>query len=273
MLASEITSLLTDKKKLLTEVYFELQSHFESKYGTDTVIFMEIGTFFEVYEVNNDDMQIGKAKEMAELLNIQLTKKNKNIVENSVKNPLLAGVPSVSFERYLARLIQEKKYTAIVIRQKGLPPKVSRYVSQIISPGTNFDYMTDSEDNYIASLVIDQHKEIYSVGYSAIDVTTGKTWLYEAHGTSEDQSFALDELFNLLNVHKTSEVVITFLEGVQNQKETLRYLEIADRFHYSINNERHKIAYQNELTNCSRTSTTSSPFSRRSNTSTWSALR
>ncbi len=247
MLASEITSLLTDKKKLLTEVYFELQTYFETKYGKDTVIFMEIGTFFEVYEVNNDDMQVGKAKEMAELLNIQLTKKNKNIIENSVKNPLLAGVPAVSFERYLARLIQEKKYTVIVIRQKGLPPKVSRYVSQIISPGTNFDYMTDNEDNYIASLVIDQHRDIFSVGYSAIDVTTGKTWLYEAYGTSEDQSFALDEIFNLLNVHKTSEVVITFLEGVDNQKEVLRYLEISDRFHYSVNNDRHKITYQNEL--------------------------
>ncbi len=247
MLASEINTLLSDKKKLLTEVYFELQRHFESKYGHDTVVFMEIGTFYEVYEVNNDDMQVGKAKEMAELLNIQLTKKNKSIVENSVKNPLLAGVPAVSFERYLARLIQEKKYTVIVIRQKGQPPKVSRFVSQIISPGTNFDYLSDNEDNYIASLVIDQYRDIFSIGYSAIDVTTGKSWLYEAHGTSEDQSFALDEVFNLLNVHKTSEVVITFLEGVENQKEVLRYLEISDRFHYSINNERHKVAYQNEL--------------------------
>lgn len=247
MLASDITTLLSDKKKLLTEVYFELQRHFETKYGKDTVLFMEIGTFYEVYEVNNDEMQVGKAKEMAELLNIQLTKKNKSIIENSVKNPLLAGVPAVSFERYLSRLIQEKKYTVIVVRQKGKPPKISRYVSQIISPGTNFDYLNDSEENYIASLVLDQYKDIYTVGYSAIDVTTGKSWLYEAHGTSEDQSFALDEIFNLLNVYKTSEVVITFLEGVHNQKEVLRYLEIADRFHYSINNERHKILYQNEL--------------------------
>ena len=247
MLASDITALLSNKKKLLTEVYFELQTYFETKYGSDTVVFMEIGTFYEVYEVNNEDLQVGKAKEMAELLNIQLTKKNKSIVDNSVKNPLLAGVPAVSFERYLSRLIQEKKYTVIVIRQKGLPPKVTRFVSQIISPGTNFDYLSDNEDNYIASLLIDQHRDIFSVGYSAIDVTTGKTWLYEAHGTSEDQSFALDEIFNLLSVHKTSEVVVTFLEGVENQKEVLRYLEIADRFHYSINNERHKIVYQNEL--------------------------
>ena len=108
MLSSDVSSILNNKDKLLTQIYFDLQRYFEDKYGTNTVVFMEIGTFFEVYEVNNDDEQVGKAKEIAELLNIQLTKKNKSIIENSDKNPLLAGVPAVSFERYLSHLIQEQ---------------------------------------------------------------------------------------------------------------------------------------------------------------------
>ncbi|MGD9718193.1 MAG: DNA mismatch repair protein, partial [Sulfurimonadaceae bacterium] len=232
---------------MLTQIYFDLQRFFEEKYGKDTVVFMEVGTFFEVYEVNNDEEQVGKAKEIAELLNIQLTKKNKNILENSDKNPLLAGVPTVSFERYLNRLIAEQKYTVIVIRQKGNPPKISRYVAQIVSPGTNFDYLVDNDDNYIVSLVVDKFKDIYMVGYAAIDVTTGKTWLYETHGTSEDPSYALDEVFNLLNVYKTSEVVLTFLDGVENQKHVLQYLEIAEHYHYSVNHERPRIEFQNEL--------------------------
>ncbi len=247
MLSSQLNDTINDKSKLLTQIYFQLQETFEERYGENCVVFMEIGTFFEVYEVNNDEMQIGKAKEMAELLNIQLTKKNKSIVENSVKNPLLAGVPAVSFERYLNRVIQEQKYTVVVIKQRGVPPKISRYIAQIISPGTNFDYLLDNEDNYIVSLLIDKNRDIYSVGYSAIDVTTGKTELYETYGTSEDQSYALDEVFNLLNIYKTSEVVITFLDGVDNQKEIIRYLEIQQHYTYSINNERPKIAYQNEL--------------------------
>lgn len=244
---SEVEKILNDKDKLLTQTYFELQEHFENKYGNDTVVFMEIGTFFEVYEVNNDDLQIGKAKEIAELLNIQLTKKNKNIVENSEKNPLLAGVPAVSFERYLSRLIGEQKYTIIVVKQKGNPPNISRYISQIVSPGTNFDHIVDNDDNYIVSLLIDKHKEIYTIGYSAIDVTTGKTWLYETHGTSEDSSYALDEVFNLLNVYRTSEVVITFLDGVDDQRHVMQYLEISEHYHYSVNNQRAKIDFQNEL--------------------------
>lgn len=247
MRSSEIDSILNNKDRLLTQTYFDLQRYFEDKYGHDTVVFMEIGTFFEVYEVNNDDVQIGKAKEIAELLNIQLTKKNKNIVENSDKNPLLAGVPAVSFERYLNRLISEQKYTVIVVKQKGNPPKISRYISQIVSPGTNFDHIVDNDDNYIVSLLIDKYKDIYNIGYSAIDVTTGKTWLYETHGTSEDPSYALDEVFNLLNIHRTSEVVVTFLDGIDNQRHVMQYLEIPEHYHYSVNNERPKIEFQNNL--------------------------
>jgi len=247
MRSSEIDKILNNKDKLLTQIYFDLQLYFEKKYGRDTIVFMEIGTFFEVYEVNNDELQIGKAKEIAELLNIQLTKKNKNILENSDKNPLLAGVPAVSFERYLNRLISEQKYTVIVVRQKGTPPKISRYISQIVSPGTNFDHIVDNDDNYIVSILVDKFRDIYTVGYAAIDVTTGKTWLYETHGTSEDPAYALDEVFNLLNVYRTSEVVMTFLDGVDNQKHVMQYLEIPEHYHYSVNNKRVKIDFQNEL--------------------------
>ena len=208
---------------------------------------MEIGTFFEVYEVNNDEEQVGKAKEIAELLNIQLTKKNKSIIENSDKNPLLAGVPAVSFERYLSRLIGEQKYTIVVVKQKGNPPKITRHIAQIISPGTNFEHIVDNDDNYIVSILVDKHKGIYTVGYSAIDVTTGKTWLYETHGTSEDPSYALDEVFNLLNIYRTAEVVLSFLDGVDDQRHVLQYLEIPEHYHYSVNNQRPKIDFQNKL--------------------------
>ena len=103
-----IAKLLNSKEKLLTEIYFDLQLFFEEKYGKNTIVFMEIGSFFETYEVNNETHQIGKAKEVSELLNIQLTRKNKSIIENSIQNPLLAGIPAVSLERYLSRMVQTK---------------------------------------------------------------------------------------------------------------------------------------------------------------------
>ncbi len=77
MLVNEVNEIL-QKKQLLTVTYFELQRLFEKKYGSNALVLMEVGTFFEVYEVNNDEEKIGKAKEISEILNIQLTRKNKN---------------------------------------------------------------------------------------------------------------------------------------------------------------------------------------------------
>ena len=243
---AQVTEILEDTSILLTQKYFKLQQLFESKYGKDTIVLMEIGTFFEVYEVNNDEEQIGKAKEIAELLNIQLTRKNKSILENSQSNPLMAGVPAVSFEKHINRIIQEQKYTIAIIKQIGVPPNVKRVLEAIISPGTNFDFAVSSDENNITSIVVDQVRGNYLIGYSAIDVTTGKCFYNEVFGTSEDPSFALDEVFNYMNMHKTSEVVVTFLDKNINQSEVIEYLELSHKtFH--ISNIRPKISYQNEL--------------------------
>ncbi|RBQ32379.1 DNA mismatch repair protein [Arcobacter sp. FW59] len=242
----EVAELLENRGELLTITYFKLQKLFEKKYGSNALVLMEIGTFFEVYEVNNDKEKIGKAKEIAELLNIQLTRKNKSILENSRENPIMAGVPAISLEKHLARIINEQKYTIAIIRQKGLPPNVSRYLDTVVSPGTNFDFVISQDENNVTSLLIDQIRGIYLVGYSAIDVTTGKCYYNEVHGTSEDKFFALDEVFNYMNMHKTNEIVVTFADKNINQKEVLDYLELSLKtFH--IGNFRPKISYQNEL--------------------------
>lgn len=240
------TNILKSKGKLLTEIYFELQQHFEHKYGDDALVLMEIGTFFEVYEVNNDELKIGKAKEIAELLNIQLTRKSKAIVENSIRNPLLAGVPAVSLDRYLSRLINTKKYTIVVVKQKGEMPNVQRYVANIISPGTNFEYQTEKSENNIVSLNIDENQGIFSAGYAAIDVTTGKTIVNEIHSNRDDKTYALDELFNLLQTYNTAEVIVTLMSDKIDREWLKNYLEL-HQFHTSFNERHCKIVYQNEL--------------------------
>ena len=246
MINVEVKELLEDRKKLLTITYFKLQRLFEKKYGQNTVVLMEIGTFFEVYEVNNDEEQIGKAKEIAELLNIQLTRKNKTILENSQENPIMAGVPAIAFDKHLARIIGEQKYTVVIIRQRGTPPNVNRYLDTVVSPGTNFDFIINQDENNITSICIDINKGIFSTGYSAIDVTTGKCYYNEVHGTSEDKYYALDECFNYMNMHKTNEIIVSFCDKSINQKEIIDYLELSLKtFH--ISGFRPKIIYQNEL--------------------------
>lgn len=244
---AEIDALLNDSKTSLLEAYMRLQQYYEGVYGPDTVLLMEVGSFFEVYGVDNEQETIGKTREIADLLNIQLTRKNKQIKENNVKNPLMAGFPTATFDRYVTRMIAEKKYTIVIIRQDGVPPKVTRHVDRILSPGVNIDYCLDHEDNYVSSLVVDAHQGVYSVGYAAIDVSTGKTYLFEGHSTKEDPTAALDELFRLLQSHTHSERIVTLGSKDIDAAMLFDYLEIADGKKTHVREKRLSVSYQNEL--------------------------
>ncbi|MCB9799078.1 DNA mismatch repair protein [Candidatus Nomurabacteria bacterium] len=245
MTQQEIIEKLSDKTTSLIEVYLELQQHFEKKYGTDTVVVMEVGSFFEVYGVDNEKEKIGKPKEIAQLLNLQLTRKNKTIATNNAKNPLLAGFPTASFQRYMNRLLQEEKYTIVLIRQKGVPPNVTRYIDTILSPGVHFDFSSKKSSNFLTSLVMEQSQKIFSVGYSNVDVTTGKTHIQEIHGTQDDPTYALDGIFKLLQTFPTKEVIIQTTEDID--LEILRnYLELPENC-IRLQQKRHPIHYQNEI--------------------------
>jgi len=60
-----IDEILQDKKKLVTEIYFEIQNILKVDMVKIQWFFFELGTFFETYAVENDEMHIGKVKEIA----------------------------------------------------------------------------------------------------------------------------------------------------------------------------------------------------------------
>jgi len=247
MTQQDIHNLLNGTDGNLIEGYLTLQQYYESLYGEDTVLLMEVGSFFEIYGVDNEEHQIGRPREIADLLNLQLTRKNKTIKENSAKNPLMAGFPTATFDRYVSRLVQEKQYTIVIIRQEGLPPKVTRYIGEILSPGVNIDYCTDHKDNYISSLLVTCHHGIFSVGYAGLDVSTGNTVVFEGHSTAEDKTAALDELFRLLQTHQTTEIIFVPGSSEVQQEEVSQYLEFGDITHVHTRTKRLPIGYQNEL--------------------------
>ena len=65
---------------MLIDDYFVHQINFEKKYGSKTIVLMQVGSFFEFYGVNNDQEKIGDAQKITELLNIQLSRRNKTIL-------------------------------------------------------------------------------------------------------------------------------------------------------------------------------------------------
>ncbi len=125
----------------LIDDYLSDQQKFVNKYGTNTIVLMQVGHFYECYGVDNKEENINSENlyKLCDILNIQITKKNKSIVEINRHNPLMIGVPIFAVDKYIQILLNHS-YTIVMVEQTSKPPFPERNVTNIFSPGTNIDY-------------------------------------------------------------------------------------------------------------------------------------
>jgi DNA mismatch repair protein MutS len=186
--------------------YFNYLEKYKEIYGEQCAVLYMVGSFYELYGVDNLKEKTGNVTEITKLLNIQLTRKNKSIKDINRKNPLMAGIPCCSLEKYLPVLINNN-YTVIVVDQKKDPvdQKISREVKNIYSTGTNIDNICDS--NYITCVYIEyiSKTKSYLTGITSIDLSIGDSNIYEAFG---EKTHVFDKLAFFLKAFKSSEIII-----------------------------------------------------------------
>lgn len=182
--------------------YFNYLEKYQKIYSENVVVLYQLGSFFEIYGVQNDKETLGNVQEIAQLLNIQLTRKNKSVVENNRKNALMVGFPCCSLEKYIPVLINNN-YTVVIVEQYNEDNKIKRKVSKILSSGTVFN--NESDFNYITCILVEQVKNTFFVGISSIDISLGNVYLYEVSG---EKQYIIDKISFFLKSHNTSEVII-----------------------------------------------------------------
>jgi DNA mismatch repair protein MutS len=192
----------------LISQYLSIQTEYESKYGSDTIVFMEVGSFFEIYQVG----KIGKAKEISNILNIVLTKKNKSNPDITEANPYLAGVPTISLDKHINRIADQNKYTIIIVEQTTPPPQVTREVTRIISPGTNTNTNTTQNNFYINIVLEKVKKDFYLFSTTVIDVSTGEIYLEESHSTDDYKNKPIDSIRGIFIKYNPVEAQICLVD-------------------------------------------------------------
>lgn len=227
----------------LVEEYFSLQEEYENKYGDKTIVLLEKGMFYEVYAIDNESKQCGKAQLVSQLLNIALTRANKKIIENNESNPLMTGFPVVSLKKNI-KVLLDNGYTVITFDQQKDPS--DRKVSTIYSPGTYIDECTTSNSNWICSLYISLELQCYSAGISFIDLTTGVSNVFELN--TEDRILFYEDILRIIESYASQEYSI--INKDVSEKEIARELNGSTKqfhFNYLYSNEISNINYQNEF--------------------------
>ena len=120
---------------MIIDDYLEKEYEYKNKYGENTLILMQVGSFYELYSIIENCPFIYK---IGDICNIQISRKNKSIKEVSKNNPLMAGFPTWALEKFLQILLQNN-YTIVKIDQITQPPNPERKITDIISPSTNIN--------------------------------------------------------------------------------------------------------------------------------------
>ena len=203
---------------MIYDDYVNYTDKYKSIYGEKTIVFIEIGSFFEIYGVNNDNEISGANMiEMGNLLNIQVSRKNKSILENSRDNPMMAGFPNHSLKKFIDILINNN-YTNVIIEQVTPPPNPKREVTQVISPSTYIDNLSSHNANVLLILYIElienwkTKKSSYGLGVSTVDLSTSRTTTTELY---IDKHSLNEELVRLCLFFNPKELVICSTSNIE----------------------------------------------------------
>lgn len=207
----------------LIESYFKLTDQYVKQYGEKTVLFMQVGSFFECYGRIEDpsDPSVITGSCMSEYCNIcDLAKAKKTA------NILMAGFRDYQLDRYI-RKMQEAGYTIVVYVQDTPTANTTRSLQGVYSPGTYFSGDAASGAAASAAEMSNNTSCIWLqrnrgakliIGMANIDIYTGRTSIFEVECQDDaiENPTTYDELERFISTNNPCEaIVISNLSGLE----------------------------------------------------------
>lgn len=192
--------------------YIKYFDTYREKYGSKTAVLYQQGKFHEVYGVDNEQEKLGNVSEIANLLGIKETRTTASILQNSRSNPQMAGFNSVNLDERVDKLVG-LGYTVVVVDQVPGKKPIEHKVSYIESPATTMTG-NPSRDPFLVSVYLDRaynkqyHRHYAYIGMSAIDLTTGSSYYFEANSDPSDPTSAEDDLTRFIQTFNPVELVL-----------------------------------------------------------------
>ncbi len=220
---------------------------YKAEYGNNTIVLYRCGGFYEIYSIDDGLVNM---KYICDLLNIQMSRRNKSILEVNRSNTLMAGFPAHALQKFIGILVNDN-FTVVIVDQVTEPPKPKRAVTSIISPGTDLN-ITSQDTNNLMCINIESYsdfktkKNIMCIGISIIDLTTGKSKILEVSSNSYDAYFALDETYRLVQNENPREIIFI---GKKPDIDIIQYLELTGKCIHEFFSDiiESNITYQTEL--------------------------
>ena len=219
----------------LIKEYFELTKKYLNEYGENTILLMQVGSFYECYGIKKtpdheyDDIIYGsKISDFSQICELNVVSKNTCVGKENV---VMAGFKVEFLEKYL-RKIQEAGFITVVYKQDEAMKNTTRSLEGIYSPGTYFSNETVNLTNNLTCIWIEMLNnkftkgKVIMVGMSNIDIFTGKTNIFEYKENYIHNPTTFDELERFISIYNPSEVIIISNLHDSEIKEIINFVNI-----------------------------------------------
>jgi DNA mismatch repair protein MutS len=200
--------------------YYKVQVELELQHGKQSVVLMQVGSFYEIYGVNlpleNPPIKIGYAEEVGEALGMKVARKGGLGVPHSKKNPMMVGFPDYALGNHLSKLLKAGFTTAIYDQHDNPNSKKGKKCRKLSTIYSSSTYIDEDICESNALMVIDINKYkcpitkklIFYFRCAIFDLKTGNITLTEVYNTPEDDNRVDTELYRIINTFNPSEIVV-----------------------------------------------------------------
>jgi len=206
--------------------YIELYQRYTQQYGPKTAIFLMVGSFYELYDIQDTETGETQAnvREIVDLLGIQLSSKQADLGKG--KDGLFAGFPDYALHKWAGRLTSTGWTVVIVDQIKDMRGKVKeRKVSRILSPSTHIENTSATETPYVVTLFFESiSQQAPQFGAAVLDLTTGTTRTYSGRATGRQDIWTADDLVQLLSVYAPKELLLHWMGENMPEESWIRRL-------------------------------------------------
>jgi DNA mismatch repair protein MutS len=192
----------------LIEDYIIKANDYIDCYGAKTVLLMQVGTFYEIYSLNDPESILYTIiHDISDVTGLSVVEKSICVGDTPV---IAAGFRDYAIEKWVYKM-QLNGYTCVVYSQDVKEKIITRNLTGIYTPGTYIDINEgygDKKTNNHVCIWIEKVRTILFIGISNINIVTGKSQIYEYSNDYTGIPNMYDDIERYISVYNPSETTI-----------------------------------------------------------------
>ena len=222
----------------LIQDYFSKTKELTAKYGSRSLVLMQVGSFFEVYahrHLHTGEIYGSCLEEFVRICDFNEPSKKSYSNQPKDTETLMSGFPEYMIEKYVSRM-QDNGYTCAVYTQDSNTKNTTRSLDLICSPGTHFSSDAPTLSNNIMCIWMHHRpksrfhtKQSIIFGMSVVNVVNGMSNYNEIQETFSLDPTCFDDIERYYSIYQPNEILFVYDSQVMHHtfmKTITQFLQI-----------------------------------------------